>query len=334
MAETDSITTDPLQPCKKCGVPKLPDGFPFRNKTSGDRKTICKQCDNARRKQHSLANSEHEKAYSAAYYKNNPDRFATARKKRVESGKDRGRYARYTEAEKQHHRERSRQWYHSNQARGKETRRQYLKSHRNENRERNKQHRINNPDKIRETNRVYKKTPKARTQQKVYRMANREKIQATYRRIYQERKHLYKATSNRWRLANLEEINARQRQLNKTEAYRSQRRQMWANKPIEQRRAISAQRAHNRRARLRAVEYETIDRPAIIERDNSTCYLCGKVLLPDEITLDHVIPISKGGSHTTNNIKVACLSCNCSKGNRPLEVFMRRLKKSLDPTSR
>jgi 5-methylcytosine-specific restriction endonuclease McrA len=33
-----------------------------------------------------------------------------------------------------------------------------------------------------------------------------------------------------------------------------------------------------------------------------------------QITLDHVIPLTRGGAHTASNLRVACRSCNSSKG--------------------
>jgi 5-methylcytosine-specific restriction endonuclease McrA len=54
-------------------------------------------------------------------------------------------------------------------------------------------------------------------------------------------------------------------------------------------------------------------REDIIARDKSTCYLCGKVCEKHEIHLDHVIPLSRGGEHTIDNIKVACATCNLRK---------------------
>lgn len=59
---------------------------------------------------------------------------------------------------------------------------------------------------------------------------------------------------------------------------------------------------------------ERIRRDVVIEREGKKCYLCGKELADDEITLDHVIPLAHGGSHTEDNLKVACRSCNASKG--------------------
>lgn len=72
-----------------------------------------------------------------------------------------------------------------------------------------------------------------------------------------------------------------------------------------------------RRARLRDATIEPVSRSAIIERDNRTCHLCGKTNLPDtQIHLDHVIPLSRGGPHTEDNLRVACAPCNIRKGAR------------------
>lgn len=65
---------------------------------------------------------------------------------------------------------------------------------------------------------------------------------------------------------------------------------------------------------------EKIDRQIIIERDNSTCYLwCKRKLPPHMITLDHVVPLSRGGTHTYDNLRVACQSCNSRKNAKLLE---------------
>lgn len=72
-----------------------------------------------------------------------------------------------------------------------------------------------------------------------------------------------------------------------------------------------------RRARKKGAPIvERISRSTIIKRDNSTCYLCSRKLEPPEITLDHVIPLVRGGHHTADNLRVACRSCNSRKGAR------------------
>lgn len=46
-----------------------------------------------------------------------------------------------------------------------------------------------------------------------------------------------------------------------------------------------------------------------------TCVRCGKKLRKGDITIDHIIPQSKGGKHNLNNLQCMCRSCNSSKGN-------------------
>jgi 5-methylcytosine-specific restriction endonuclease McrA len=68
----------------------------------------------------------------------------------------------------------------------------------------------------------------------------------------------------------------------------------------------------------------TVTQDAIYERDKGICYLCGNLTFKDyenrpanqRATLDHIIPLSKGGNHTFDNVKIACWRCNSIKGNR------------------
>lgn len=55
------------------------------------------------------------------------------------------------------------------------------------------------------------------------------------------------------------------------------------------------------------------------------CHYCGKHLTFDTITLDHVIPLSKGGPMGIRNIVAACLVCNRQRGNQPYKTFVRRV---------
>ena len=61
---------------------------------------------------------------------------------------------------------------------------------------------------------------------------------------------------------------------------------------------------------------ERIPRAYIIERDNSRCHICRKKCRSSEIHIDHVIPLSKGGTHTLENLRVAHAKCNMAKGAR------------------
>jgi len=57
-------------------------------------------------------------------------------------------------------------------------------------------------------------------------------------------------------------------------------------------------------------------RRAVYLRDLYTCGYCGDSFSDHDLTLDHVVPVSKGGKTTWENITTACMTCNLSKGNK------------------
>src|ERR1700723_2699775 len=76
---------------------------------------------------------------------------------------------------------------------------------------------------------------------------------------------------------------------------------------------------------IRLLEYRRIphqtralSRKNILLRDRNQCQYCGVVLPSGELTLDHVIPRSRGGNSTWENLVACCHACNRRKGNRML----------------
>lgn len=61
---------------------------------------------------------------------------------------------------------------------------------------------------------------------------------------------------------------------------------------------------------------ERVSRAYIIERDGGRCHACGKKCRDDEIHLDHLVPLARGGTHAPENLAVACARCNLSRGAR------------------
>jgi 5-methylcytosine-specific restriction endonuclease McrA len=70
-------------------------------------------------------------------------------------------------------------------------------------------------------------------------------------------------------------------------------------------------------------EASGMKRLRIYMRDKFRCQYCGDKKAAGELTLDHILPRSRGGDNSPVNIVTACVSCNNRKGNRtPAEARM------------
>lgn len=84
----------------------------------------------------------------------------------------------------------------------------------------------------------------------------------------------------------------------------------------------------------------TCRRPAftrfnVFLRDRFTCQYCGEPHASHDLTFDHVMPRSKGGRTTWENVVTACGACNLLKGNRlPHETGMFPMQRPCQPTTR
>ncbi len=75
-----------------------------------------------------------------------------------------------------------------------------------------------------------------------------------------------------------------------------------------------------------------LSRRNIFERDRHLCQYCGRRFPKPDLTLDHVLPRSRGGKDTWENLVLACVKCNLKKSNRtPEEARMHLLKKPTAP---
>ena len=94
----------------------------------------------------------------------------------------------------------------------------------------------------------------------------------------------------------------------------------WFNTELKNRKGIKASAIIDRDITLRQV----------YEKDNGVCYLCGKkcdyedykiinnvfIVGDNYPSIDHVIPISRGGEHSWGNVRLAHRSCNSKKGEK------------------
>jgi 5-methylcytosine-specific restriction endonuclease McrA len=93
----------------------------------------------------------------------------------------------------------------------------------------------------------------------------------------------------------------------------------WRRTHLEQKAASNA--AY--RARKRSVVVEIVRRSKLADRDGSSCIWCGLETRFQNLTIDHLIPLSRKGEHSYQNCVLACQSCNSSKRSKfPLDFLL------------
>jgi 5-methylcytosine-specific restriction endonuclease McrA len=138
-----------------------------------------------------------------------------------------------------------------------------------------------------------------------YRKENRAKIRETERAYYEKNRDRLRAQYKRWYQENREDIRAKAR--------------AYAAANLEKGRA----RAHKRRGAEPASSPEVIE--LMKAHKEMPCYYCGYFdPNPFNRTTDHIVPVSSGLPNTQSpeNLVPACRSCNCSKGDKSLEVWL------------
>lgn len=177
-------------------------------------------------------------------------------------------------------------------------------------RERAKAHYWRDPEKDQEISRAWRAAnpEKKRESDRAWREANHEKKLATDRAWYQANKKRAHEHSKARQAANPD----KHREYDRT----------WRARNPEKVRALSREMGDRRRARKRAAFVAPVDRKAIYARDNYTCQICKRKVRmdlsyphPRSASLDHILPLSKGGTHEPKNVQLAHRICNMRKYN-------------------
>jgi 5-methylcytosine-specific restriction endonuclease McrA len=75
-----------------------------------------------------------------------------------------------------------------------------------------------------------------------------------------------------------------------------------------------------------------LNRRNLFARDSNRCQYCGKRFRTPELSIDHVLPRSRGGRTVWPNVVCACMKCNVRKGGRtPVEAGMRLIREPVQP---
>lgn len=156
-------------------------------------------------------------------------------------------------------------------------------------------------------------------QKKRDRETHKEQI-AAYKREYQQGEN-YKTYQKRYHQEHLDQVHEQQRQ-----QYQEQREQRIAHQRqylrTEKGRLVDKAHRHKRKAQKRASEgfYTAQQLQEQFQRQKGKCYYC-KAKFGKIYHVDHVVPLSKGGTNEINNIVLACPTCNMRKAGRLLHEW-------------
>lgn len=143
-----------------------------------------------------------------------------------------------------------------------------------------------------------------------YRAKNKDKYVDYYADYYAANKEKISAKGSKWYAENKEKIEAQKKIYNST--------------PMG--RAVIKKARHKRRASIANAEgsHSASDIVRLMEAQGSKCACC-KRAISEIYHVDHIEPLSKGGSNWPSNLQLLCPPCNQSKSDKNPEVFMQTM---------
>lgn len=194
----------------------------------------------------------------------------------------------------------------------------YRENNRESLRARGRAHWQANQDKAKAYNSTHREEKKA--YQQAYYLANKDKLllkHLVYRIAHQEHHRAYQRA---YRVAHMEQCQTYKATHKKETRVRTQ---LYRQAHPESHRSSE----HRRRARkMSALCTATSEQEVAIKTAyKGRCAYCGK--RPSQLTIDHVVPLAKGGTHTPENLVPACKACNSAKRDKqaPLIPAVRLL---------
>jgi 5-methylcytosine-specific restriction endonuclease McrA len=187
-------------------------------------------------------------------------------------------------------------------------------------RSRVQERRASDPERARELGRLADAKPQRKAKKQEWVEKNKDKVAAIQKRHTSSAKH--KEWYAKWAEENKEKIKENQRRYNERHPQRVRdQSSRWLKRNPEK----NADKSHRRRARARGVYSEAINKEELIKVRSGCCVFCGS---KEDITVDHIIPISRGGPHVLSNLQPLCMSCNCAKRDMTMDEFITKQQES------
>lgn len=140
-----------------------------------------------------------------------------------------------------------------------------------------------------------KNIDKVKNYYKSYRKNNQERLKKAHKEWHKENSEKAKNYAKEYREYNKEKCN------NMTKNWRKNNKLKFSNL------------VHKRNEKLQQNGIFQIIKKDLVKLQRSNCFYCGSI---ENLSLDHIYPISKGGRHSIGNLVMACKSCNSSKNNK------------------
>lgn len=173
-----------------------------------------------------------------------------------------------------------------------------------------------NPEKHRQHNKKYRNTHLeiVSAKDRIWKALNLDKIHAWY----SANSASVKARNKKWHADNPDKAKQLRRNWmeNNREKERANSRKWKSENPDKVREGLLVRRARKLGAggKITANEWN-----ALKELYSFTCLCCKRQEPEIKLTVDHVVPLSVGGTNTIDNAQPLCLSCNCSKGTKTID---------------
>jgi 5-methylcytosine-specific restriction endonuclease McrA len=160
-------------------------------------------------------------------------------------------------------------------------------------------------------------------------LANREKLQARHRKYYLENKEAMLAKGKEWVKANPDKIKATKERFFKCHpGIQSEYQRRYQKKPHFRLKSKADHANQKAPGKIRLKDVEAVYLANRMKYGVLTCYLCEKPIDFLQDSLDHKMPVTRGGTNAYLNLEVAHIKCNQEKHNStPEEYFSRKLDK-------
>lgn len=256
-------------------------------------------------------------------YKNPADRRKRYKQRRLID-------PRWVTKSRAYHRKYQKEWYRKHLSAQREYHREWKKrwrkSHPQLSRSYLRDWRRRNPEKVARWHKRWRRSPKGRTWYRKNRARRRVQQKKYYRRERRRNLAQQKTRRRRHYWKNRDRILERRRRLwaKNPELYRAREKERYHRHRVN--RIVSQRNIQARRAGAKG-QVTPHQWRRLLKRHNFRCFYCGTKLLPANRTLDHKIPLSRGGANIIKNVVPACRPCNQRKMKLTTKEFLAKTKK-------